>query len=374
MLKFFSLEDKRRKDEFYKKHNIKYEDIFLNNSWWRFYDDLGDIGFNMGFFMLYNETYLKWLELIEKYNFKIYYFKNSSKCDKKLSFDDLKPKNPYSTKDDWKDYEKNYLRGLSKNNINVKNIKELQFNDLICLYKNLSIEVLYIFPKVSSSKIYYFDFILVVNKDFNLEKFLKINFELIKIENFEELIELNISFDKVKEIFESRFILDDNRTSFDSSYKLPHFSQKEYIETYKNGVKNLADFDELVFLQGNYMYKNFNQDLYIKDFFELLCTQIWSFDEFYTRKKTKFGLEINKECIYNIDSSILLKNTMGVISAGKDPNTGILNIEKVEYDGFILSDGFSDWDIVGGTISKEYVKNGFIDFNNSEIIHENTKN
>lgn len=372
MLKLFSLEKKKREEDFFKKYKIKYKDVFQNNMWWRFYEDFGESGFNIGFFILYNETYLKWLELIEKYNFKIFYFKTSPKSNLKLSFIDLKPKNIYSIEYNWKENEKNYREGLDKDCKEVNNIKELQLYDLNYLYKIIIPEIFYIFPNVNKDNTYNFNFVIIVNENFNADNFSKTNFNLINIESFEELTELNITFEKVKTIFETRFILDNNITSFKGTYKLPGISYKEYIKAYKNNDKSLADMDELRFLDGNYMYKNFNQDLYLKDYFKLLCTQIWSLDEFYTKSVTNFGLKINKKNIYNVDSNILLKNRLEGSIIGKDKETGKLNIQKIEYDGFILSDCFIDLDLTGGLINKEYAKNGFIDFNNLKIEDGNT--
>lgn len=336
-------------------------------------EDFEESGFNIRVFILYNETYLKWLELIEKYNFKIFYFKTSSKCSEKLIFDNLKSKNIHCIEYNWKENEKNYKKSLNENCDKVKNIKNLQLIDLNYLYKIIIPEVLYIFPNVNKNNTYNFNFITIVNKNFDAISFCKTNFNLIKIESFEELTELNITFEKVKKIFEIRFILDDNSKNCKETYKLPDISYKEYIEIYKDGDESFADMDGLRFLSSNSMCKNFNQDLYLKNYFKLLCTQIWSFDKIYTKSVDKFGLKINKKCIYSIDSNILLKNSLESSIVSKNQETVKFNIQKIEYDGFILSDCFQDLDSTGNSINKEYAKNGFVDFNKIKIVDDKNK-
>ena len=139
-----------------KQFNNKYKNVFYENNNWRFYDENTTNSFDA----LYSETQIKFIELIEKYNFKIFYFTNKPATKNKLII-------------------KNNCIDLSGND--VKQIKINQSADFFYIYKNKICEVFYSFLKLDINNNYYFDFIIVVNKNFDLNSLYNYNFKSIKI-------------------------------------------------------------------------------------------------------------------------------------------------------------------------------------------------
>lgn len=144
------------------------------------------------------------------------------------------------------------------------------------LYKQNLFEVLYTIPKVTESTNYYFDFILVVNNLFDINKIYKNNFNLINIENVNQIHAEFITFDLIKSIFEKRTILYDY-IPFDSSlyYDLSkiNISTEKFIKEYNNNLK-YYDIDQYINVNSKFFYKAFDQNKYIFSKFNILKTQI----------------------------------------------------------------------------------------------------
>ena len=329
-----------------KQFNNKYKNVFYENNNRRFYDENTTNSFDA----LYSETQIKFIELIEKYNFKIFYFTNKPATKNKLII-------------------KNNCIDLSGND--VKQIKINQSADFFYIYKNKICEVFYSFLKLDINNNYYFDFIIVVNKNFDLNSLHNYNFKSIKIVNVEEIFLEKITFNWVKSIFEKRAITLNNCVpiqdkNFYNLNKL-NYGVENYIRNIKNNADNFDD-EEYANFNSFFFYKQFNQHKYAKKLFSLLSSQIWSLDRHLYKEKNKHGFRISYNEIYNINSSFLTNfaELVNCFSAEINNNNFLLNKEHYTY--CCLSDNTMDQGIILISFNLEYLKNKKIDFDNLKII------
>lgn len=83
---------------------------------------------------------------------------------------------------------------------NIKNLRELQSNDLIYFYDNLILESFFVISKIKNKK-YFYDMLIVVKNNFNINDFYKINFNTIKIESITPIFYENITYNYMQQIF-----------------------------------------------------------------------------------------------------------------------------------------------------------------------------
>jgi len=300
-------------------------------------------------FALYNETTLKLHELIEKFNFKVYYFKTKPSTNLKIS---LK--------------KRNCIDVLDKD---VKKIKFLQSNDFYYLYMNLFFEVFYFFPHIDSNNNYSYNFIVVVNQNFNIDKISKHNFNLVNIINFIELKKSDINFSFIEEIFENRTIIYNNTCdegelwySYDD---LP--SEKEYFDFYGKEKLNL-NFEQITNLKRIKHNRFFNQNLYCQFYFKLLCTHIISFGGEHYIEENKSGKTYARDDIYELNSMFFTNFHDIVDSKTVSIEDAIVTIKGSDYYGTCIWDNIYDQYISSVELSKEFVLNGFINFDNKKIV------
>jgi len=172
---------------------------------------------------------------------KMYYINNS-------------PKHSIEYTQECFDFFKNY-KNDSENTImpeNIKKLRELQMNDLLYFYDNLILESFWIQSEIKNNK-YYYNMIILVKKDFNLENFLKINFNTINIESITPIFYNNITYSYIQQLFDFKKL---NSYAFygilDASYDDIIFNPKrkttkEYLdfEKYKDEQIKLKNFNTM---------------------------------------------------------------------------------------------------------------------------------
>jgi hypothetical protein len=129
---------------------------------------------------------------LEEHNLELYYIYNEP--NHKINF----------SKNDFNFFKE--IKILQKNlNIpeNIKIIRNMQYEDLLNFYNNYifgGVEVFFVFSKMNGDY-YYYDLLLAVKKNFNFDKFIKTNFNLIKIKNFKKISLEDLNFNYVQSLF-----------------------------------------------------------------------------------------------------------------------------------------------------------------------------
>ena len=99
-------------------------------------------------------------------------------------------------------YFKNILR-LPKNVVipqSVQKLRELQSNDLMYFYENLILESFFIISKIKNER-YYYHMVIFVKQDFDVNDFLKINFNIINVESIKHIFFEDITYNYMQKIF-----------------------------------------------------------------------------------------------------------------------------------------------------------------------------
>lgn len=244
-------------------------------------------------------------------NSKVFYFVNESNHDIKIPDEDQKFLSSSITTDQTKLY--NFSN-------NVMNIKELQNLDLNLLYKfaieTNKINLFLTYPYLKNDK-YCFDFFLTVENNFDLQEFLKLKFNLIKIYSIIELTENNLVLDNFQNLFDLRtFKFKDYCVKPEDLWStVPNPSELEQLIP---EYKLLLDLMDLKLKnRGSVIYNseidklenivNFKKselediESYKKLFFSKLCCQLWLFDEKLTNNCTfytdslNYGINVNSD-------------------------------------------------------------------------------
>ena len=328
------------------QYNDKYINIIYEGKPRRLYNELTTNSYTA----LFSETQINLINLAEKFNFKVFYFKCSSKTNYKISFEKL-----------------NYANIKDQN---VQIIKKLLCDDLYYLYENCLYEVLFTIPKLNDKNNYYFDMLLVVNENFKINDVFYYNFNLINVIGINEIQKKNITYDWVESVFNSRVIFNDNLPDLENDYFIHNkidLPYDEYVKFYKNGSDDF-DFQEYMNVSSFIFYTNLNQNEYVKFRFNLLDMQIWSFDRIYVKEKNAFGFCCSYTEEYKIDSVFLTNfaELVGAVSVKKNEKDLIV-FENDTCTYCSLSDNFNDQCIIDGNLNKESVKTGFANLENLEI-------
>lgn len=329
---------------FNKQFNEHYKNIIYENKNWRLYDENTTDSYTA----LYSETQIKLIELIEKHDFKVFYFNCMPKTELKINF----------KKSEWVDLDDN----------NVMLVKKMLSEDLYYLYKNQLFEVIYTFPKLNNKNYYYFDMLIIVNKNFDLNFLYNYNFNLISINSVQQIPKENIIYEWVEKKFNNRQIFHNNSPHHDESYINNYYDLYKVDLSYENFVKNNNikndkwEWDEYKNASSLHFYKNFNQNLYVKNCFMLLDMQIWSFDKQYVKINNDFGYFITDWERYDINSGFVTNfiELAGGSYVNIDAEKNI-EIKKEYYTYCSLRDNFDDQYIMEGSLDKKAVQTGFID-------------
>ena len=331
------------------KYNNKYSNVFYEEKNWRLYNELTTTSLDA----LYSETQIKLIELIEKYDFKIFYFNCKPATNNKLIINN---------------------KFINLDSEDVNKIKINQTEDFYYIYKNKICEVFYSFLKLDNKNNYYFDFMLVVNKNFNLNDIYNYRFKSIKIESVKEILINDLTFELIQNIFEKRVITINNcGPSHDKEYynlREVGYGFDNFMKEFKN---NSLDFDYNEYLNFNsfHFFKKFDQERCAKGCFKLLCSQIWTVDRVFFKEKNKYGLRIDYTETYNINTAFLtnfaeLVNCVSIDLSKKDEL-----VKEVYYTYSCLRDNFRNQGILEVGFHKEYMDNKKPDFNNLIIIEKN---
>lgn len=196
---------------------------------------------------------------METLNFKVFYVKCKPKHSIPISF--ISPEH------------------INLEDKNVMLVKELLSKDLYFLYENQLFEIMCSIPKVENNNLYYFNMLLTVNKDFDLNKLYNYNFNLIDIKNINNIDIDDITYEWFEKIFTNRNIFNNcmpfQDEGFNKNYNLYKIdlSEQEYLKKYNINPQNL-DSDHYNCVSSIIYYSNFNQNKYVKNCFMLLDMQI----------------------------------------------------------------------------------------------------
>lgn len=139
-----------------------------------------------------NELGFFFKKLLIEHDLELYYIYNEPKHKIAFSNDDL---NFFK---DVKIFQKNL--NIPKN---VEIVRNMQYEDLLNFYNNYifnGVEVFFVISKMAGN-FYYYDLVLAVKKNFNLEGFFKKNFNLIKLKNLNRILLRDINFNYVQNLF-----------------------------------------------------------------------------------------------------------------------------------------------------------------------------
>jgi hypothetical protein len=131
--------------------------------------------------------------------------------------------------------------------INIEKIKKYQLADLNKLYSlainNKNIGSIFTLTK-NINGVYCFDLILITKSNFNLNDFLKLEFNIFKIISVNELSTMPINFDEIKKLHNYlNLFFKDNFVSYEDNEKPNEnlFTTKEYLD-YINQINLLKNF------------------------------------------------------------------------------------------------------------------------------------
>lgn len=220
-----------------------HQNVVINNKKWRLYDHN-----KYGCEHIFQNEMGQFFEYMVNQDLKIFYVKCSPKHDIKYTDECF------------------YFFKIKRNNSNdatmpenLKKLRELQCSDLMYFYKNLILESFHIFSKIENDK-YFYDIIIIVKNNFDINKFYKINFNIITIETITPIFYQNITYNYMQKIFDFEKL---DKCAFydilDQGYMDIVYNPKfEETQEYKNYVK----YQQEQFKLGNYSKMQEKNSLY----------------------------------------------------------------------------------------------------------------
>lgn len=286
-----------------KIYNNFYNYILKNNYPFRFYDDsvLDDDIF-------FSELQVNIIKILEKYNYKLFFFNCSPKTNLIIKFRNSK----YTILNNTIITPKAEFWNLSDKTVDldfedVIKIKKLLSEDMYYLYENQLFEVICKLPKINTQNNYYFDILLVVNHNFNLNSVLDHNFNLINIDSVNTVNINDVTHNWIKNKFIKNTVFNNwslinEKISY--NYKNSELKFDDFLKNYNiNFPENVKE--EYKNINSLFFIKNFNQNEYVKFCFKLLDAQIWSFDRKFIKLKNDFGFNYTYIEDYNFNSIFL---------------------------------------------------------------------
>ena len=387
---------------FEKKYDVKYTNIKVDGESYRMYDEriysANDI--------FWCETKIKWEEFINNYDFNIYIIKTTPKTTLKLkSFfksnvdfekESLELANSYwkktphykdQTFEDFffkmynrkyetieeqlangrltqKDFEKIY-ENLDFRDLDVKNIKSLQSSDLYYLYINILYEVLYFIPKISSDGYYYFEIIVILNKNQKISDIFDYNYNLIK-----PIQIIPVSIDMLSIDFLRNLNLLTQIKLYDIAYDLDEYHWYKIRDNFEE-TKFLEDNPNLTWNQEKpYTFaiqrktdERLEFNFYAKTIFRNICNHIFSMDCKFVKNYEDGHSYYHKTWSYglNFETATNYFQIFGAVSVSlNDKNTPEFSSDEICISTFSMD--ALDLRTSIECFSKEYILNGFIDF------------
>lgn len=133
------------------------------------------------------------------------------------------------------------IKNLEELSINIKKIKQFQCEDLLYFYDNLIFELFYVLPTFNNNQ-YCFNLIVVVKNNFDLENFMKINFNIFKIKSVNKINISDLNFNFIKNLLElSQYsffkIIEEEDRSVVYEYWYDHYIDTSIYKDYKNSFE-----------------------------------------------------------------------------------------------------------------------------------------
>lgn len=166
-----------------KQYNDKYKNIIYNGYPRRWYDETTTDSLEA----LYSETQIKIIELVEKFNFKIFYISCSAKTFYEINYLDLD------------------LNFIDLNSNDAQTVKNLLGDDMYYLYEHEIFEVLYKIPYLNKKNNYYYNMLILTKNNSFLNKIYNHNFNLINIESVTNINVDQITFIFIQNLFKDKF-------------------------------------------------------------------------------------------------------------------------------------------------------------------------
>jgi hypothetical protein len=309
---------------------------------YRVYDTNRDDYSNEGVF--WNEVGVFFEKIIDQ-DLKVFYFSTKPKLKTILTEEDFLF---------FKNY-KNYY-GYSEIPKNLKWIRDMQAEDLQIILNGLLMETFIVVSKITNNS-YHYELLAGVKMDFNLEKFLKINFNIINIVNVNQIFKNDLNYDFIIKIFDfdlikkfysifekdfSKYMENTNSIKTEESTNLEEYRTYKY-KTDNNWNSNTDAY--FCWLFNESMAKRseiFDENFYLKHFFKNFGFYWYVLN--YNFKDAIFDKNLNKdvytEPTYQFnDTFILCLKPASQLIVLKNIQNGELELYKEIYDYWC----FYDW-------------------------------
>ena len=333
-----------------KQYNDKYKNIIYNGYPRRWYDETTTDSLEA----LYSETQIKIIELVEKFNFKIFYISCSAKTFYEINYLDLD------------------LNFIDLNSNDAQTVKNLLGDDMYYLYEHEIFEVLYKIPYLNKKNNYYYNMLILTKNNSFLNKIYNHNFNLINIESVTNINVDQITFIFIQNLFKDKFNFMNIIPSQDKDfYKWEDMTQEYYFKNYCNSDTTKFNTQEYLNVSSYISNKTFNQNLYAKSFFKFLDMNIISWDRHYIIELNDEGSCVSFINIYDMNSSFVTNwaELAGITSVSTNNNCFDIKKENCTYS--CLLDNTLDQNICMMGFDRRMVKTGLMDINNLEIYHKN---
>lgn len=263
-------------------------------------------------------------------------------------------------------FNDNFFKKEKKINLSaddVLNIKQLQADDLYYLYSNLLFKVLYVIPQKNENDQYYYNLIIAINKDINLNKIINYSYNLITIDKIIPISILNINNNFIENLF----------PTYNSIFRNLDFDLNDsYLEStqeifFKNKILNInPDLNSnlnLDYQAWNNIYKSFDQNLYAKASFKKLCFHTYTFDMFFLKNIDNDSVKYKKVSEYGLDF-IFITNYYDILN-NRNSLFGENNLDKIDLNNVCwnqMSSNYNVLNMVEYSFSPDYLLKGCIDF------------
>jgi hypothetical protein len=230
---------------------------------------------------------------------KIFYLRGDSKHNFSLNGSELNYLCTFNLR--WHEF----LKFVFSKNIEI--IKKSQRSDLFLLTNLKNCEFVYLLPRLDAQNKFYFDLLLGVKTDFNINQFYNWVLQSINIINVVEINNFNLNYNNIKEIFNF-----ENCKFRDNSVCKEEFNFLECFRTNENNIKKWSDKNiEKITKRCNYkfIFKRITNHCY------------WYNDKVVNSDDANFFID------YEWDTSIVFK---------KNENGEIIGVKEYMYVGGLL--------------------------------------
>ena len=156
------------------------------------------------------------------------------------------------------------LNAFEKSQINVpqnlKNLRNMQSEDLMRFYDNLTFESFFIISKFDDNNLYYYDILAVAKNNFSVEDFYELNFNIIKTKSITPVLFKDINYNYVNKIFNFDLL---RKYNFEIVYDIDYFDEIKCLK-YKNTIEyiNYEQYKKQQSDLGNYTTMHIDNPTY----------------------------------------------------------------------------------------------------------------